>query len=144
MLIIIFGFLILILVGIIVYLNTVSLINYNKGIKINILNTPPKCVNNNDNLGDSVKCQNSSDRYYSDNGIIYSLSTSPTQYNVVCNEICNNNLTDTGECKINSSQFDDCVKLLKPDDGCYNVANPIATDSESNIYYASSVLKSNC
>ena len=26
------------------------------------------------------------EKYYSDNGIIYSLSTSPTQYNVVCND----------------------------------------------------------
>lgn len=144
MLIVIFSFLMLIMISVIIYLNTVAIINYNEGIKINILNTPPKCSNNNENLGDSKKCQNSNDKFYSENGIIYSLDINPVQYNVVCNEICNNNLTDTGECKINSAQFDDCVKLLKPDEGCYNVANPIATDENSNIYYASKILKNNC
>ena len=133
------------MLGVILYFNTIALIYYQKNLEIKVLNTADKCSYNNQNLAKALKCLNSVDQYFSNNGLLYSLDIVPKQYTEICNSLCKNNVDSSGNCQLeNSQQYDSCVSLLKPDDKCYNEAEPVAYDDENRIYYANEILTNNC
>lgn len=137
--------LILVILSMIIYYNIIAGINYSKALVVNV-QEPLQCeypnlpVLNNDNI-------NKNDKYFlSKDNICFSLDTNPIFYLNVCNQLCGGSTKTTGQCndKGNPVGYDDCLKILKPAQGCKNSASPLATFNNIDYYAQSVSLNSPC
>ena len=129
----------------ILYLNIASLVNYNQGLKLNIINTSPKCTpaSEKDLLPSQICQEDKSKEFIQKDGITYELGNNPVQYIQVCSQLCSGNVNVNGECQPDSKTYDNCISFLRPQSGCSDVANPVSS-IENNLLYAQKILTRGC
>lgn len=125
-------------------LNSLSIVQYKKGLEITINNTKPKCQYNNQDLTDSQVCKKDSNKkFVANKGINYLIDTVPAQYIQICSSLCQGDINNQGECSKDNSQYQDCINYLKPSDDCAGIAQPVSYINNV-YYYAKEVLKKSC
>lgn len=118
--------------------NIIAQINYDKSFELDIINTGVKCTYNKLPLAQTCPGNKSNLCYKESSGIphTYVLGLVPVSFSQVCSKICT---PDVGSKKctnpILTSQFDNCINVLKPPENCTDVCRPLATDINGNYLY---------
>lgn len=137
--ILIFIFFLLVIIFIII--NFVLINKYQKNKTIESINIEDKCKININTLPniEALKCCFISENITL-NKYVPSLNmvVNPVQkpYMDVCKQFCKNGLTDLNTCVDNIGQddFDNCIEISKPIDGCNDLSMPVAKDGITYYY----------
>lgn len=135
---------VLILMAMIIYYNVIAGLNYSKSLVVKV-QEPLQCEYKNlPTLNDNNIDDN---KYFiTKDNICFSLSTKPVFYLNICNQLCGGGTNTTGQCNDNGNPggYDNCVKTLKPSQGCKNSASPLASLNGVDYYAQSVSLNSPC
>lgn len=139
-----FTVIIVVLIFLIIYFNSLAAYKYDQGLKIIPKENTPCKYSNLPSLKDDKKTSKGLFSYQSEGGNYYTLGTSPVFYHTVCKKLCGGGTDKNGECSDNKNPkgYQTCIDDLQPQGNCKNSAVPLVKDDKNNDYYAQEVFLS--